>query len=74
MTYGEIYALGICSQKRKEESKAWVKYLFEDGYIDWLSMSPGSKIPGRKTVFKHWEKNHSFSYYEQGLGGTITRV
>ena len=70
-TYGEIYALGICSQEKKEASKAWVKFLLQEGYLDWVYMSPGGKTPVRKTVVEEWKGHHYFSYYEPGLAEAV---
>ncbi|MDY7032153.1 MAG: extracellular solute-binding protein [Thermodesulfobacteriota bacterium] len=69
--YGEIYALGICNSERTEESKAWVRFLLNEGYGAWISMSPGGKTPVRKTVLEEWKGHHYFSYYEPGLAETI---
>ena len=69
--YGEIYALGICDSGETEESKAWVKFLLNEGYAAWISMSPGGKTPVRKTVLEEWKGHHYFSYYEPGLAETI---
>ena len=69
--YGEIYALGICGSREMDECKAWVKFLLNEGYAAWISMSPGGKTPVRKTVLEEWKGHHYFSYYEPGLADTI---
>ncbi|MFQ6056970.1 MAG: ABC transporter substrate-binding protein [Methanosarcinales archaeon] len=70
-TYGEIYTLGIMKGAEKNASKTWIKFLLNEGYLDWVNMAPGGKIPVRKTIIDEWKKHEYFTYYEAGLPENI---
>jgi multiple sugar transport system substrate-binding protein len=45
--YGQISLMGITTNANVEASVAFLKFFFEDGYLDWLSLSPEGKLPMR---------------------------
>lgn len=46
--WGQASFLGITVDADTEAAKAFVKYLLNDGYLDWLSMAPEGKFPVRR--------------------------
>jgi multiple sugar transport system substrate-binding protein len=45
--YGQISSLGITTNADVEPSIAFVKFWFDEGYLDWLGLSPEGKLPMR---------------------------
>jgi len=54
--YGQISSLGITTNADVEASIAFVKFWFEDGYLDWLGLSPEGKLPMRSGTAAEPEK------------------
>jgi len=70
-TYGEIYALGIFKGARAEGAKKWIMFLMDQGYVEWLFMSPGGKVPTRKPFIDRWQQHPYFSHYRSGMAKRI---
>ncbi|NTU85890.1 MAG: bicyclomycin resistance protein, partial [Chloroflexales bacterium] len=45
--YGQISSLGITTNADTERAVEFVKFWFNEGYLDWLSLSPEGKLPMR---------------------------
>jgi multiple sugar transport system substrate-binding protein len=45
--YGQISFLGIGADSNVEAAKAFARYWFDQGYIDWLQLAPEGKFPMR---------------------------
>jgi multiple sugar transport system substrate-binding protein len=45
--YGQVSNLGITATADVESAKAFLEFWFNDGYLDWLGLSPEGKFPMR---------------------------
>lgn len=45
--YGQVSSLGITTNADVEASIEFVKFWFDEGYLDWLGLSPEGKLPMR---------------------------
>jgi multiple sugar transport system substrate-binding protein len=45
--YGQISLMGITTKANVEASVAFLKFFFDEAYLDWLSVSPEGKLPMR---------------------------
>lgn len=73
-SYGQVVSLGIArtgNEERRSLAKQWVSYLLSDGYLAICNMSPGGKVPVRKTVLEEWRKHPYFRYYPEGLADRL---
>jgi multiple sugar transport system substrate-binding protein len=46
--YGQVSSLGITTNADVEPSIAFIKFWFDEGYLDWLGLSPEGKLPMRR--------------------------
>ncbi len=70
-TYGEIYALGILKGAKADAARKWIAFVMDQGYVDWLFMSPGGKVPTRKAFINQWQEHPYFSHYSSGMAKRV---
>ncbi len=71
-SYGQVVAFAVMKNAEKDAAKKWIKFLLSDGYLDLCFMSPGGKVPVRKTIIDEWKKHEYFSYYEPEMAEKIS--
>jgi multiple sugar transport system substrate-binding protein len=54
--YGQVSSLGITTNADTEQAVEFVKFWFEEGYLDWLALSPEGKLPMRSGTTDEPEK------------------
>jgi multiple sugar transport system substrate-binding protein len=54
--YGQISSLGITTNADTEQAIAFVKFWFDEGYLDWLALSPEGKLPMRSGTAEEPDK------------------
>jgi len=69
--YGQIVSLAILKGPRTEIAKQWVRFILEEGYLDWCFMTPGGKTPVLRSVLPAWSKQEIFSHYGAGFPETL---
>ena len=45
--YGQFSNIGVSTTADKEATKEFLRFWFNDGYVDWLSVAPEGKLPMR---------------------------
>jgi len=69
-SYGQVVSLGITRSddaRQADAARRWVAFLLSDGYLDLCFMSPGGKVPVRRTVVDEWRKHEVFTQYSPDL-------
>jgi multiple sugar transport system substrate-binding protein len=46
--FGELTSWAISAGAKTDSAKKYVKYMMEDGYLEWLGIAPEGKFPARK--------------------------
>ena len=72
--YGQVVSLGITrigDPGVRHAAKAWVKFLLSDGYLRLCNMSPGGKVPVRRTIVEEWQQHRYFASYPPGLAARL---
>jgi multiple sugar transport system substrate-binding protein len=46
--FGELTSWAISAGAKADSAKQFVKYMMEDGYLEWLGIAPEGKFPARK--------------------------
>lgn len=69
-TNGLQYSLTPMKGADKEAVKKWIKFILEEGYSDWLSMSVG-KTPFYKPGLDAYAQNETFDSFDPGLPETF---
>ena len=73
-SYGQVVSLGITPSedpRQAEAARQWVAFLLSGGYLDLCFMSPGGKVPVRRTVVEAWRKHEVFTHYSPDLPGRL---
>jgi len=69
-SYGQVVSLALTPAPDEETAaaaRAWVKFLLSDAYLEICNMSPGGKVPVRKTVVAEWKQHPYFRHYPRDL-------
>ncbi|NQT94643.1 MAG: carbohydrate ABC transporter substrate-binding protein [Lentisphaerae bacterium] len=75
-SYGQVVSLGITTSedpRQAEGAREWVAFLLSDGYLELCFMSPGGKVPVRRTIVERWRKHEVFSDYSEDLPGRLAQ-